>query len=150
MEYPDHIVHSSTQPEREHFQGWDTLGNMVPCLTTLRVENFFLLFYPNLLSFILKPCPVITCPLKYPSPGVLLLPSIYWKGAIRSLRSLHFYRLTNSNPLNISSSIQPSWWPFSGLAPTGWDPSCAEDLRARCSTLGGVFFFPNASFFFFI
>ncbi|KAK4819077.1 hypothetical protein QYF61_025310 [Mycteria americana] len=58
----EQVAQSPIQPGLEHFQGWGitaALGNLLQCLTTLTVKNFFLVSNLNLPSFSLKPSPLV-------------------------------------------------------------------------------------------
>ena len=82
-----------------------SLGNLLQCLTTLTVKNFFLISSLNWPSSSLKPFPLILflCVLlKSPSPGFLWAHFRYWKAAIRSPRSLHFSMLKTPRSLSLS------------------------------------------------
>lgn len=62
----DQVAQSSFQPVLEHFKGWGIhsfSGNLLQCLTEnnskkiIKENNFLLISYLNLLSFILNPFP---------------------------------------------------------------------------------------------
>ena len=68
-----------------------SLSNLCQCLTTLTVKNFLLIYSLKLLSFSLKPFPLV--PSQHTlqhnlSPSFLQSPSIYCKTALRSPQSL--------------------------------------------------------------
>lgn len=88
-------VQSFSQPDLEHFQGWgiyDFPAQPVPAFHHLIVKkNFLFASYLNLLSFSLKPLPLVLlleAQLKSLSSFFLQAPCTYWKVAVRSLLSL--------------------------------------------------------------
>jgi len=83
-----------------------TLGNLLQCLTTLAVKDFFLISNLKLPYMSLKTFPLVLSPhmlLKSLSTSFLSLPFRYWQAAIRSPCSLHLSRLNSPSCLRLSS-----------------------------------------------
>ena len=82
------------------------LGNLFEYLTTLTVKNLFLISNLNLLSFSLKPIPLVLSPhslITSTSSSFLQAPFKYWKATKRCPQSLLFSTLNNPNSLSLSS-----------------------------------------------
>jgi len=83
-----------------------SLGNLGQGLTTLTVQNFFLISHLNLPSFSLQPLPLVLSLhslIKCPSTSFLKASLRYLQAAVRSPRSLLFSRLSSPNSLRLSS-----------------------------------------------
>lgn len=102
----DQVAQRPIYPGLEHYQDWGIhfTGQLVLCLTDLTVKNYFLISNLNLLSFRLKPFPLVlsvNALKKSPSPS-------FWQAsfgsqmpAIRSHLSHLFLRLNKSYSLSL-------------------------------------------------
>ena len=82
-----------------------SLGNLFQCLTTLTIEDFFVISNLNLPSLSLKPFPLFLSTqtlLKSLSSSFLYLPFNMYLPFIRSPQSLLFSRLNSPSSLSLS------------------------------------------------
>ena len=81
-----------------------SLDNLLQCVITLYVKNFFLISNLNLPCLSLRPFPlVLSVSTLVNSSSCSYAPFKYWKATMRSPRSLLFSKLNKPSSLNLSS-----------------------------------------------
>ena len=112
---PSHLA-SNTSRDGESTA---SLNNIFQCLTTLCVKNFLLIFNLRLLSFSLKPFPLVLSlsdHVKYWSHTCSYVLFKYWKAALRSLQSLLFrFKKPSSLSLSLKKRCFSTLMVFIGL-----------------------------------